>query len=438
MRSTIIKRLLLVGASLLTIIAIFGATFFLGTGTTRAAAPNPYQVSASVLKNATPQFASLGPRLKNGMHSSPITACDNGLPLDSVPSFCGSFTEPGFDSNGNPNNTWTWQMLGNSPQKKGPGTTLFNAPIVPVRVQLLNADGSVAFTYDPLQFVEKVLESPVFSLNKYTSSLLPTQITDAIQRAEFFNQAKPDWHTLLLPLVRRELTMQLPAGSYRFALNADGTCCQFVLADANTFQNLLFPPTFPVDNSTVIGAAELSGAITTKDISTFLFPNTFLYVGDPSNCCILGFHTFDFEPGVPSNGNRDRAYVVNYSSWISPGLFGGGFQDVTALSHEVAETFNDPFVTAFNNFDVVPWWLSGGNCQNDLEVGDVIEGLPNATFPITMRNGFTYHPQNEALLQWFESNGHSNAIDHAFSYPDETVLPTSNVSQNFNCTPPIG
>lgn len=59
----------------------------------------------------------------------------------------------------------------------------------------------------------------------------------------------------------------------------------------------------------------------------------------------------------------------------------------------MAETFNDPFV---NN--AVPWWLSpNGNCQNNLETGDVIEGLPNAQFPIVL-NGSTWHPQNSFSL----------------------------------------
>jgi hypothetical protein len=98
----------------------------------------------------------------------------------------------------------------------------------------------------------------------------------------------------------------------------------------------------------------------------------------------------------------------------------------------MAETFNDPFV---NN--ATPWWLSpNGNCQNNLETGDVIEGLPNAQFPIVL-NGFTYHPQNEALLQWFGGVTPSSAISHAYSYPDTTVLATANVSQNFGCTPPL-
>ncbi len=53
-------------------------------------------------------------------------------------------------------------------------------------------------------------------------------------------------------------------------------------------------------------------------------------------------------------------------------------------------------------------------------------------------NGFTYHPQTEAMLQWFESNHTSDAIDGAYSYPDETVLTDSNTSQNPGCSPPIG
>ena len=96
---------------------------------------------------------------------------------------------------------------------------------------------------------------------------------------------------------------------------------------------------------------------------------------------------------------------MNYSSWVTPGLFGASFADITPLSHELSEIFNDPFV---NN--ATPWWKSpNGNCQNNLEDGDAVEGLPNATYPISL-NGATWHPQNEALLQWFAFKHHSDAI----------------------------
>jgi hypothetical protein len=39
-----------------------------------------------------------------------------------------------------------------------------------------------------------------------------------------------------------------------------------------------------------------------------------------------------------------------------------------------------------------------------------------------MPNQFTYHPQVEALLQWFEFQSPSTALHGAYSYPDETTL----------------
>jgi hypothetical protein len=225
--------------------------------------------------------------------------------------------------------------------------------------------------------------------------------------------------------------MVLRRGTYAFALNPDGSCCFFVLINANTFVNELFPPTAS-DTTTVMGQAENAGDIRTRDLSTFLFPNAFLFVGNTGNCCIVGFHSYDLEPGSAANGFREKRFVMDYSSWVSPGIFGASFVDVTALSHELSETFNDPFV---NN--ATPWWLApNGNCQNNLEDGDVIEGLANATIPITT-NGFTYHPQNEALLQWFAGVTPSNAISHAYSYPDTTVLKAANVAQFPGCSSPL-
>ena len=272
------------------------------------------------------------------------------------------------------------------------------------------------------------LASPIFQPTSYSSSFNPTQFTDAVMRAEFHGVASHDWHTLLSPSVKTGRTMVLIKGTYGFALNADGTCCLFILVDANAFNNALFPPG-PGDTTTVIGQAETAGDITTRDISTFLFPNTFLYTnGNPMQCCIVGFHTYDLEPGDQTNGWRERRYVLNYSSWVSPGIFRDStFLDVVALSHELSETFNDPFV---NNF--VPWWLSpNGNCQDNLETGDVIEGLPGANKPIYL-NGMVYHVQNEALLQWFAGQTPSTAINGAYSYPDP-VLTTPSVSQNPGC-----
>jgi hypothetical protein len=323
-----------------------------------------------------------------------------------------------------------------SPQHKG--TTTLDAPVVPVTLDLRNADGTPRFVNGqplishPDPFITPTLNSPVFQNATYSSSPVPTQITDAVMRASYFDKAKDDWHTVLAPSVKTGRTMVLNAGTYLFALNSDGSCCAFVLIDSNAFSNAFFPPTSD-DTTTPIGAAENAGDITTQDVSTFLFPNAYLFEGSVSNCCVLGFHTYDFEPGDDSNGNVEKRYVLAYASWISPGLFGGGFADVTALSHEICEIYNDPFVASDGVHDVTPWWLApNGLCQNNLETGDVIEGLPDGVFPITM-NGMTYHPQNETLLPWFEFESPSSAIDGAYSYPNEQTVTALSAKQNPFC-----
>ena len=402
---------------------------------TLAMAQEPDEITTPDLTSTNPHSAAQAPRgHRNGQGHARF-----GIPdIDSLVNWNSHFKADGVDGSGHNQIIWYTNAVGNPPQLGG--TTTINAPIVPVSLDLRNFDGSPRFVnghplvYDVTPFVALAAGSPVFQNANFSSSDVPTQVTDAVQRAEYFNQMKPDWHTMLAPSVKATRTMVLIRGTYAFALNGDGTCCRFVLVDVNAFFNALFPPTFPVDNSTVIGSAEVAGDITTKDISTFLFPNTFLFIGNTSNCCILGFHTYDFEPGDASNGDRERRYVVNYSSWITPGLFGPAFLDDTAISHEVAETFNDPFVASDNIHNIVPWWLSpNGNCQNNLEDGDVVEGLPNAVFPVLMPNGHTYHPQNEALLQFFTSESPSSAFQGAYSYPNTSTLTGPTTKQNVGC-----
>jgi len=407
------------------------------------------------------KFTHVGPPTsKNGMAHARF-----GIPnIDSVPNFNGQYFTAGQDANGNPQNHWYFNTLGNPPQMGG--TTTLNAPIVPVSLDLRNADGSPRFVkvvngvvttcanppgagckrlfFDATPFIQPILDSPVFSNAHYTSSDAPTQFADAVARAEYSKSAKPDWHTLLAPSVKTGRTMTLRRGTYQFALNGDGSCCFVVLVNVFTFESKLFPPTFtfPPDSSTPVGAAEAAGDITTKDVSTFFFPPAYLFIPTANGnlCCIGGFHTFDQESGDASNGNATRAFVLNYSTWFQSSFFRDPtILDVTGLSHEISETYNDPFVVADGVHDLTPWWLSpNGNCQDDLEVGDVIEGLPHQVFPITMptANGpFTYHPQNEALLQWFEFQSPSTAINGAYSYPDITTLTALSAPQKAGCAP---
>jgi hypothetical protein len=393
---------------------------------------------APTLSRAHRAFTIFAPRGHgNAAASNALSPAADPAGVDSITTFSGEFQAAGVSPSGVPRHQWFYTMAGGRPESGG--ATTFNAPIVPVSVDLLDYDGSVRLVnghrlhYSVRPFVAAVVNSPIFQNSDYSSSDAPGQFSDAVQRAEFYNTMQPGWHTLLKPSVKTERTLSIPRGAYFFALNENGSCCAFVLVDINVFSNKLFPAT-AADITSPIGAAEHSGDITVRDISTFLLPNTYLYFdGNPNRCCVLGFHTYDFESASLSNGFREKRYVLNYSSWISPGLFGPGFEDITALSHEITESLNDPFVASDAVHGVTPWWLSqNGNCQNDLEVGDVIEGLPDATIAITTK-GRAYHPQNEALLQWFEFQSPSTAIGGAYSYPNQSVLTSLSPPQSKNC-----
>ena len=359
-------------------------------------------------------------------------AGSSGLPgVDSVVNWSGQFSTPGFDSNGNTQSDWPFTMVGNPPESGE--SARINAPVIPVVVDLLLPDGSVYASFSGGDVTHAALNSPVFMPYLYTSGI--GQFNDQMQRATFWDRIHNHgfdngWHTTLSPRLKRTRHMQIPF------LTPGGTRAWYVFVDANgtpvlsaldegVFVNLLFPSTVPVDNTTLIGAAELAGDMRTRDITTFLFNNVALFEGNINNCCVLGFHTYDYEPGDHSNGNRERRYVFNFSSWLSPGLFYFGFEDVTTLSHEMAELFNDPFVD-----NATPWWenvdgFAGfGICQNNLETGDVIEvqtSLPIYTVAIGNQ---TYHLQNEAMLPWFAFQSPSTAHLGAYTFPDETSLTT--------------
>jgi hypothetical protein len=391
---------------------------------------------APTLSEAHRGFTVFAPRGHRSVSLSSATIA-NSAGIDSIKTFDGIFRTSGVGPTGGAQHKWLYTMAGSRPELGG--TTLFEAPIVPVSLDLLDYNGSVRIVdghklhYSVRPFVAAVVNSPLFQNAEYTSSDLPTQFSDAVARAEFFSVMQPDWHTLLRASVKPERTLRIPRGAYYFALNQDGSCCAFVLVDINVFADRLFPATVS-DVVSPIGAAEHAGDIRTEDISTFLFPNTYLYLNrNPNQCCVLGFHTYDYEPGDAANGFREKRYVLNYSSWISPGLFGSGFEDITALSHEITESLHNPFVGSDGVHGITPWWLSpNGNCQDDLEVGDVIEGLPDSTTPITTK-GRSYHPQNEALLQWFAFQSPSSALGGAYSYPDQSVVTSLSPQEGVNC-----
>jgi hypothetical protein len=347
--------------------------------------------------------------------------------LNTVATFDGAFVaQAGPDTA----RDFRFTMVGNDPRRGG--TTVFPGLITEVSWQLLNADGSVFTTVSFAPFENLFLNSPNFvPLNYRSGNAIEYQ--DAVHRAQFFSIMKNNWHSVIAPQVVDKITITVP-----FFVNvqlSNGTIVQArsyftgTAADGSTFVLMLSPLfNFFFDNA-VVNEINL-GNFQTNAMNMSLFPNTFLFnlnVNNPNvpgGCCVLGFHTFFLDGGFP-----EHRWITQFASWISPGIFGAGFQDVTALSHELAESFGNPFIS-----NPAPNWQFPGEpptaavCQNNLEEGDPIEVLPNATTSITVTEKgfqFTYHPQNIPLLQWFEMGTSSSAIDGAFSFPDETVLPHS-------------
>jgi hypothetical protein len=424
--------------------SIVALLFAAAAGCTSSSSSITTAASQQAVTGNTAQVSSAFLRGAKAIHTrQPAhTAANGGITMaakqqsgiDTLINFSSSFTTPGFDSDGNPQSVWPFTMVGRAPEENR--TTRFDDSIIPVTVEMLDASGNVATAPNgtPLRLVagqdtiDLTLNSPIFQKSPTTAGNV--QVTDGVMRSEFFFRAgdgdgdrdDQGYHTILNPQVKTARTIQLPFGSYLFAPKADGSCCLFVLTDINLFANLIFPPTGD-DTTTVMGAAEHAGDMKTTDIATLLFRDLYLFEGVPSNCCVLGFHSVDVEPGTKQNGNRERDFVMEYASYMTDGLFGGGFEDVTAMSHETSELFNDPFI---NN--ATPWWLSvdpfsgGALCQNNLETGDVIEVLSANTVAQIPLNGRTYHPQNEALLQWFAFESPSSAHLGAWSFPDETTI----------------
>jgi hypothetical protein len=207
------------------------------------------------------------------------------------------------------------------------------------------------------------------------------------------------------------VTVEVPVGSSEVFVLPDGTF--FALIDINFLSSQL---------NTLLQTEP----ITVQSIPIFLTRNAVygdFSEGQPLDCCIGGFHS---AVEVSSTANKISlqtfAFSTSLDSDVSTGIFAdpGIFADVNALSHELGELLNDPFVNNITPNYQLPG-LPPGACQNILEVGDVIENLNPEYTDVTL-HGFTYHPQTLGLLQWFEGISPSNAINGDYSFPDATSL----------------
>jgi hypothetical protein len=366
---------------------------------------------------AAPRSLRFGPKVNNSLPGSQSGVKGNpaGLPgIDSVPNFTRAFSSQG--------QIWPFTMMGNDP---GLGRrTQVPARIIAVSLELQNEDLVTTTTVPIAPFERLALNSPNFKEADYSSGE-NIQFADAIQRAEFFNSMHKNWHTELQPsTIVDHVTIQVP---HFFSAQVNG-----VPTDVRTYFTghtdeggtfvVLLDQFFNDAFFNAVVAQIAAKHFTTDAVNIVLLPNTFLFnlQEGPQGSLVLGFHTIVFDPTV----TPVPVWTTVFASWISPGLFGAGIEDVTALSHEISETFNNPFLIN----SVPAWQFPGfpGTCQDNLEVGDPIEALANQTVSVRIKEGrrsFVYHPQTEALLQWFEEAVPSDAIHGAYSYPDTGALP---------------
>jgi hypothetical protein len=338
-----------------------------------------------------------------------ISLAGSGGPdrIVSVPHFSSSFTYQ--------NQVYPFTIMGHGPSKGG--TTSVETQYVPISFffdEFVDNNGN-NIVIDANAITDEIKESPNFENFGYSTGF--TQFGDAVQRAEFYSviqneHGKDAWHTLLdQPVTLIPVQVEVPFGSS--VVFTDGTNF-FAFIDIN----------FMVSQLNTLAQTEGLGIGSVPILLTHNAVYADFFFG---GCCIGGFHTA-FETGQKGNTHFVQVFdfATSLDAAVANDIFGDPtvFADVEALSHEVSETMDDPFV---NN--VVPPWqfpnLPPGVCSNALETGDPVENLPNPSFPV-MLHGFTYHPQTEALLQWFSRQSPSTqpmSIGGAFSYPDTTILP---------------
>jgi hypothetical protein len=316
----------------------------------------------------------------------------------SVPHFSGSFALEGKN--------YPYIMVGNSPQSGR--TTTVPVQIIPISMffeEFVDENGS-PIVLDPASVMPRVQSSPNFHTAQYTTGL--TQFADAVQRAEFHGTATPEWHTLLgSPQTLQPLRIVVPRGMAKVYRNPS-TGVVYAIVDTDFFLSQL---------NTIIQLEHMSQ----DALAIALTSNVFLAPqSDIKKCCVLGFHT-SFDVGQLAQLKFVQTFI--WASWVDQGIMGTSLADVTPMSHEISEWMNNPFGS-----NLVPEWQvpNSNTCQSNLETGDPLATMPNAGYPVLI-DGFTYHPQSEALMQWFQRGAASDAIEGAFSFPDTTLV--TSVSQ---------
>jgi hypothetical protein len=316
--------------------------------------------------------------------------------------------------------TYGFNMVGADPSLET--STTITADIVPVNVVISGQ------TFSGSDVVQPVLDSPVFTGNDYSTTPFVTnsldgktnhsfttggalssgntsnQLEDATMRSQF-NKQGTGYHVLLSPVVHDPVTVVVPSGQGTLIQTARGV----VAGDVNVtwwsaeIQNL--------DNSL--------GFNDPTHLPIYLTNNVMNYIGtNPANCCVIGFHGASEVVGHGTgsghgNGNQP-IQTFAWASYVTPGFFNPvtswALQDIHALSHEISEWADDPFV----NNTVQPWLTPTApqyGCTGVMETGDPVVAIGFAKGTNTFEQGPTpngtqvadgyYHPEDEVFMPWF-------------------------------------
>jgi hypothetical protein len=315
---------------------------------------------------AIPVVPHVTPRLDAGLalHSSRALPAVAGSAA-ALATFTDSFSYAG--------NTYPYTMVGTDPATSTASTTVPTS-IQPIKLVFFNGREAISSTV-----VNNTAKSPLFTNASFSSGT--TQYGDAIQRAEFWKYTQgTGYHALLgTPALKSTITIKVPSADGALYQTTGGTI--FGAVEINWFDAQI---------------QQLAASYPASSFPIFLTNQTVLYQGNINNCCIGGYHN------AISGG-----HTYAWASWFTKNLFGPGENNVAALSHEVAEWFNDPYTT-----NTVPNWQVPSEpqygCNNSLEVGDPLVGT---TFTVGSSS-----LQDEAFFSWFAHQQPSIGIGGNYTY----------------------
>jgi hypothetical protein len=318
-------------------------------------------------------------------HVAPHVRSDVAVPATALTTFNGSFTNAGH--------SYPYTMVGTSPST-GTSTT-FAVYVIPIKLSYTTTHGTQSFSPTHVlsngqTVLQNVLASPIFNAGidfvQGGTDLGNTQYIDAFQRGNFWNQVKSHtgYHILLgTPTVEPLQTLSVPSADGKVATEFG---VRVGLADINWFDSK-------------ITAMITAFGIPNTALPIFVTYDSYLTSG---GCCIGGYHNAIGSVSAPQT-------YAHFTYVDHAGVFS---QDVSALSHEVGEWADDPYV-GINGKNNTPCGI--------LEVGDPEEGFSNfGAFPYTL-NGFTYNLQDLVWLPYFGA-AKTTSANGWFSFQGNTSL----------------